>query len=97
MKRKYTVTTNNAEVTKLLRNALDGYMIGTYVDPQFNISYMENKAGLIIEYANNVDLTEVFNRITNPYLPKKPEAIANSKLTDKKVKEAVSYYSNNII
>ncbi|QBX10113.1 hypothetical protein JavanS410_0012 [Streptococcus satellite phage Javan410] len=44
-----------------------------------------------------MDLTEVFNRITNPYLPKKPEAIANSKLTDKEVKEAVNYYSNNII
>ncbi|OHY30858.1 hypothetical protein BI362_00505 [Streptococcus parauberis] len=97
MKRKYTVTTNNAEVTKQLRTALDGYMIGTYVDPVFNISYMENKAGLTIEYVCSMDLTEVFNRITNPYLPKKPEAIANSKLTDKEVKEAVNYYSNNII
>ena len=26
MKRKYTVTTNEAETTKLLRNAIDGYM-----------------------------------------------------------------------
>lgn len=97
MKRKYTVTTNNAEATKQLRTALDGYMIGTYVDPVFNISYMENKAGLTIEYVCSMDLTEVFNRITNPYLPKKPEAIANSKLTDDEVKEAVNYYSNNII
>ncbi|EMG26549.1 hypothetical protein JavanS396_0015 [Streptococcus satellite phage Javan396] len=44
-----------------------------------------------------MDLTEVFDRITNPYLLKKPEAIANSKLTDDEVKEAVNYYSNNII
>lgn len=97
MKRKYTVTTNNAKVTKQLRTALDGYMIGTYVNPVFNISYMENKAGLTIEYASKLDLTEVFNRITNPYLPKKPEAIVNSKLIDKEVKEAVIHYSNNII
>ena len=58
---------------------------------------MINKAGLTVEYTSNTDLTEVFDRITNPYLSKKPKAIANSKLTDKEVKEAVNYYSNNII
>ncbi len=97
MKRKYTVTTNEAETTKLLRNAIDGYMRGAYIDPVYNIDYMNDKAGLTIEYTSNTDLTEVLDRITNPYLPKKPEAIVNSKLTDSEVMEAVSYYSNNII
>ncbi|AUT05431.1 hypothetical protein SPSF3K_00704 [Streptococcus parauberis] len=97
MKRKYTVTTNEAETTKLLRNAIDGYMRGAYIEPVYNINYMNDKAGLTIEYASSMDLTEVFDRITNPYLLKKPEAIANSKLTDDEVKEAVNYYSNNII
>ena len=97
MKRKYTVTTNEAETTKLLRNAIDGYMRGAYIDPVYNIDYMINKAGLTVEYTSNTDLTKVFDRITNPYLSKKPKAIANSKLTDKEVKEAVNYYSNNII
>ena len=97
MKRKYTVTTNEAETTKLLRNAIDGYMRGAYIGPVYKINYMINKAGLTVEYTSNTDLTEVFDRITNPYLSKKPKAIANSKLTDKEVKEAVNYYSNNII
>lgn len=97
MKRKYTVTTNEAETTKLLRNAIDGYMRGAYIEPVYNINYMINKTGLTVEYTSNTDLTEVFERITNPYLSKKPEAIINSKLTDKEVKEAVNYYSNNII
>lgn len=97
MKRKYTVTTNEAETTKLLRNAIDGYMRGAYIEPVYNINYMSNKAGVTVEYTSNTDLTEVFDRITNPYLSKKPKAIANSKLTDKEVKEAVNYYSNNII
>lgn len=97
MKRKYTVTTNGAETTKLLRNAIAGYMRGAYIDPVYNIDYMINKAGLTVEYTSNTDLTEVFDRITNPYLSKKPEAITNSKLTDNEVEEAVNYYSNNII
>ena len=97
MKRKYTVTTNGAETTKLLRNAIDGYMRGAYIEPVYNINYMSNKAGVTVEYTSNTDLTEVFDRIANPYLPKKPEAIVNSKLTDGEVKEAVNYYSNNII
>ena len=97
MKRKYTVTTNEAETTKLLRNAIDGYMRGAYIDPVYNIDYMNDKAGLTIEYTSNTDLTEVLDRIANPYLSKKPEAITNSKLTDSEVMEAVSYYSNNII
>ena len=91
------MTTNEAEITKLLRNAIDGYMRGAYIDPVYNIDYMINKTGLTVEYTSNTDLTEVFDRITNPYLPKKPEAIVNSKLTDSEVEEAVNYYSNNII
>lgn len=97
MKRKYTVTTNGAETTKLLRNAIDGYMRGAYIEPVYNINYMSNKAGVTVEYTSNTDLTEVFDRIANPYLPKKHEAIVNSKLTDGEIKETANYYSNNII
>ena len=50
MKRKYTVTTNGAETTKLLRNATDGYMRGAYIEPVYNINYMSNKAGVTVSF-----------------------------------------------